>query len=99
MEYLVTMTTHVPVGTSEEAIEDTLLARPPAHANLRHRDTCFACGVRRCSRASGARWAFSPPPTTTSSRTFSRPCRCGYGASDEVTPLSPHPTDPALVRR
>ena len=80
MEYLVTMTTRVPDGTPEEAVQD-IRTREAAHSReLAARGTCCACGARRCNRANGARSGCSPPPTATGSRKSSPRCRCGCGA-------------------
>jgi muconolactone delta-isomerase len=99
MEYLVTMTTHVPVGTSEEAIEDTRTREA-----ARSRELAAQGHLLRLWR---------PPLQQGEWRTLglfaaadddeledvlaSMPLR--IWRTDEVTPLSPHPNDPALVRR
>ena len=45
MEYLVTMTTHVPAGSPQKPSMTSGPARPRAHVNWRPRATCFACGA------------------------------------------------------
>jgi Muconolactone delta-isomerase len=80
MEFLVTMTTHVPDGTPPEAVDD-VRAREAAHsASWLSRATCSACGVRRCSLANGAPSDCSPPPTSTNSSKCSPRCHCESGA-------------------
>jgi muconolactone delta-isomerase len=95
MEYLVTMTTHVPEGTSEAAVQD-MRARETARS-----DELAAQGyLLRLWR---------PPLQPGEWRTLglfaaadgaeletvlaSMPLR--VWRTDEVTPLSPHPSDPA----
>jgi len=64
MEYLVTMTTHVPAGTSEAAVQE-IRAREAAQSS--ELEEVLASMPLRVWR------------------------------TDEVTPLSPHPSDPALT--
>ncbi len=66
MEYLITMTTHVPEGTSEETVDD-IRSREAARASSRRKDACSVSGARRFSQASGARSGYSPPTTQASS--------------------------------
>jgi muconolactone D-isomerase len=98
MEYLVTMTTHVPEGTPQEAVED-IRAREAAHS----RELAAQGHLLRLWR---------PPLQPGEWRTLglfaadggdqleevlaSMPLR--VWRTDEVTPLSPHPNDPALAR-
>ena len=95
MEYLVTMTTHVPAGTSEQAVDD-IRAREAAHS----RELAAQGHLLRLWR---------PPLQPGEWRTLglfaaadgnrlgevlaSMPLR--VWRTDEVTPLSPHPNDPA----
>ena len=95
LEYLVTMTTHVPDGTPDQAVEDIAPARPPTRASSRRRDTCCACGALRCNQANGARSGCSPPPTATELEEVLASMPLRVWRTDEVTPLSPHPNDPA----
>ncbi len=97
MEYLVTMTTHVPDGTSDEAVE-AIRAREAAHS----RELATQGHLLRLWR---------PPLQPGEWRTLglfsaedgdqleevlsSMPLR--VWRTDEVTPLSPHPNDPALT--
>jgi muconolactone delta-isomerase len=96
MDYLVTMTTHVPDGTPEQAVDD-IRAREAAHS----RELADAGHLLRLWR---------PPLQPGEWRTLglfaaddaaqleevlaSMPLR--VWRTDEVTPLSPHPNDPAL---
>jgi muconolactone delta-isomerase len=96
MEYLVTMTTHVPDGTSEDAV-NAVRAREDAHS-------------RELARQGHLLRLWRPPLQPGEWRTFglfaatdagqlervlvSMPLR--VWRTDEVTPLSPHPNDPAL---
>ncbi len=96
MEYLVTMTTHVPDGTPDQAVDD-VRAREAAHT----RELAAQGHVLRLWR---------PPLQPGEWRTLglfaaaddaqlaevlaSMPLR--VWRTDEVTPLSPHPNDPAL---
>src|SRR2546426_1867932 len=98
MEYLVTMTTHVPGGTSEETIED-----------IRTRE---AARSRELAAQGHLLRLWRPPLQPGEWRTLglfaaddrgqleevlaSMPLR--VWRTDEVTPLSPHPNDPALAR-
>ena len=95
MEYLVTMTTHVPDGTPESAVED-VRAREAAHS----REIAAQGHLLRLWR---------PPSQPGEWRTLglfaaadavqleeilaSMPLR--IWRTDEVTPLTPHPSDPA----
>ena len=95
MEYLVTMTTHVPAGTSEQAVDD-IRTREAAHS----RELAAQGHLLRLWR---------PPLQPGEWRTLglfaaadgnrleevlaSMPLR--VWRTDEVTPLSPHPNDPA----
>ncbi len=95
MEYLVTMTTHVPDGTTEQAVED-IRTREAAHS----RELAAQGHLLRLWR---------PPLQPGEWRTLglfaaadddrlenvlaSMPLR--VWRTDEVTPLSPHPNDPA----
>jgi muconolactone delta-isomerase len=95
MEYLVTMTTHIPDGTPEEAVDD-VRAREAAHS----RDLAAQRHLLRLWR---------PPLQPGEWRTLglfsaadgdqleeilaSMPLR--VWRTDEVTPLAPHPNDPA----
>jgi muconolactone delta-isomerase len=99
MEYLVTMTTHVPAGTSEHAVAE-LRAREGA----RSRELAAQGTLLRLWR---------PPLAPGEWRTFglfaaddaeqletvlaSMPLR--VWRTDEVTPLAPHPNDPAPAQR
>ncbi len=47
MEYVVTMTTHVPDGTAEQAVADVRPARRPTRASSPGRGICSGCGARR----------------------------------------------------
>lgn len=95
MEFLVTMTTHVPEGTTPEAVDD-MRAREAAHS----KELVAQGHLLRLWR---------PPLQPGEWRTLglfaaadgdelaavlkSMPLR--VWRSDEVTPLSPHPNDPA----
>ena len=99
MEYLVTMTTHVPAGTSDEAVAE-VRTREAVHS----RDLAERGALLRLWR---------PPLAPGEWRTLglfaaandeelekvlaSMPLR--VWRSDEVTPLSPHPNDPAPALR
>jgi muconolactone delta-isomerase len=99
MEYLVTMTTHVPDGTPEESVND-VRAREDTHS----RELAAQGHLLRLWR---------PPLQPGEWRTLglfaagdagqleevlaSMPLR--IWRTDEVTPLSPHPNDPALPAR
>ena len=99
MEYLVTMTTHVPDGTPDQAVDD-IRARESAHT----RERAAQGHVRRLWR---------PPLQPGEWRTLglfaaaddgeltevltSMPLR--VWRTDEVTPLAPHPNDPDLTAK
>lgn len=98
MEYLVTMTTHVPDGTSEEAVED-----------IRGRE---AARSRELAAQGHLLRLWRPPLKHGEWRTLGLFAAADGGQleevlasmplhvwrTDEVTPLSPHPNDPALAR-
>lgn len=95
MEYLVTMTTHVPEGTPEEAVQ-----------NIRRREAEHS---RELAAQGHLKRLWRPPLKPGEWRTLglfaaeddaqleqvlrSMPLR--VWRTDEVTPLSPHPSDPA----
>ena len=97
MEFLVTMTTHVPEGTPAEAVED-----------IRNRE---AARSRELAAEGHLRRLWRPPLQPGEWRTLglfaahdagqledvlaSMPLR--VWRTDEVMPLSPHPNDPAIV--
>jgi muconolactone D-isomerase len=97
MEYLVTMTTHVPPGTSEDTVED-----------IRTRE---AARAGELAREGHLLRLWRPPLEPGQWRTlglFSAEDRAQLDAvlasmplhvwrTDDVTPLSPHPNDPALA--
>jgi muconolactone delta-isomerase len=99
MEYLVIMTTHVPAGTTEQAVDD-IRAREAVHS----RDLAAQGHLLRLWR---------PPLRPGEWRSLglfaaedggqleevlaSMPLR--VWRTDDVTPLSPHPNDPALTAR
>jgi muconolactone delta-isomerase len=96
LEYLVTMTTHVPDGTTEDEVND-VRARESAHS-------------RELAAQGHLLRLFRPPLAPGEWRTFglfaaadadrleevlaSMPLR--VWRTDDVTPLSPHPNDPGL---
>src|SRR5580704_18423410 len=96
MEYLVTMTTHVPDGTPEQAVND-IRAREAAHS----RELAAQGHLLRLWR---------PPLQPGEWRTLGLFAAADAGRleevlasmplrvwrTDEVTPLSPHPNDPGL---
>jgi muconolactone delta-isomerase len=98
MEYLVTMTTHVPEGTSEEALQD-----------MRTRE---AARSRQLATQGHLLRLWRPPLEPGEWRTLglfvadddselegvlaSMPLH--VWRTDEITPLSPHPNDPALTK-
>ena len=45
MEYLVTMTAHVPDGTPDQAVEDVRATEPPGRGGSRRGGTCSGCGA------------------------------------------------------
>lgn len=99
MEYLVTMTTHVPAGTSDEAVSEVRMREAAHSRNLAERGALLRL--------------WRPPVAPGEWRTLglfaadndeelekvlaSMPLR--IWRSDEVTPLSPHPNDPAPAPR
>jgi muconolactone delta-isomerase len=97
IEHLVTMTTHVPGGTSEEAIDD-IRAREAAHSRelaarghlLRLWRPALKPGEWRSFGLFAAQDGGQLEEVLAS-----MPLR--VWRTDEVTPLSPHPDDPALA--
>jgi muconolactone delta-isomerase len=99
MDYLVTMTTHVPDGTPEQAVDD-IRAREAAHS----RELADAGHLLRLWRPplQPGEWRtlglFAADDATQLEEVLaSMPLR--VWRTDEVTPLSPHPNDPALPPR
>jgi muconolactone delta-isomerase len=99
MEYLVTMTTHVPAGTPDQAVDD-VRAREAAHSRelaaaghlLRLWRPPLRPGVWRSLGLFAAADAGQLEQVLAS-----MPLR--VWRTDEVTPLAPHPNDPALAPR
>src|SRR5215813_11805932 len=96
MEYLVTMTTHVPHGTPDETVED-VRAREAAHS----RELAAQGNLLRLWRPplQPGEWRslglFAADDGDQLEEVLaSMPLR--VWRTDEVTPLSPHPNDPAL---
>src|SRR5580704_5307634 len=96
MEYLVTMTTHVPAGTPEEAVQD-IRTREAAHS----RELAAAGHLLRLWRPplQPGEWRslglFAAADAGQLEQVLaSMPLR--VWRTDEVTPLAPHPNDPAL---
>jgi muconolactone delta-isomerase len=99
MEYLVTMTTHVPDGTPDRAIDD-IRAREAAHS----RDLAAAGHLLRLWRPplQPGEWRSLGLFAATDDGPLeevlaSMPLR--VWRTDEVTPLASHPNDPALAAR
>lgn len=97
MEYLVTMTTHVPAGTSDEAVAE-MRAREAAHS----RELAAQGHLLRLWRPplQPGEWRSLGLFAADNERELedvlvSMPLR--VWRTDEVTPLSPHPNDPALA--
>ena len=96
MEYLVTMTTHVPGGTAEDAVAQ-VRRREAAHSH----DLAEAGNLHRLWRPplKPGEWRtlglFSADDANALEQVLaSMPLR--IWRTDEVLPLSPHPNDPAL---
>jgi muconolactone delta-isomerase len=93
MEYLVTMTTHVPAGTPEQAVDD-IRAREAAHS----RELAGQGHLLRLWRPplQPGEWRtlglFAADGDRLTEVLASMPLR--VWRTDEVTPLSPHPNDP-----
>jgi muconolactone delta-isomerase len=99
MDYLVTMTTHVPAGTPEQAVDD-IRAREAAHS----RELAAAGHLLRLWRPplQPGEWRslglFAADDAAQLEEVLaSMPLR--VWRTDEVTPLSPHPNDPGLPPR
>ena len=99
MQYLVTMTTHVPDGTADQAV-DEVKAREAAHS----RDLAAQGNLLRLWRPPlrPGEWRtlglFVAADADQLEKVLSgMPLR--VWRSDEVTPLSPHPNDPAMRAR
>jgi muconolactone D-isomerase len=98
MEYLVTMTTHVPEGTSEEAVEE-IRTREAAHS----RELAAQGHILRLWRPplQPGEWRtlglFAADDSAQLEEVLaSMPLH--VWRTDEVTPLSPHPNDPAIAK-
>ncbi len=97
MEYLVTMTTHVPDGTPDQAVDD-IKAREAAHSS----ELAAQGHLLRLWRPplKPGEWRtlglFSADDADQLERVLaSMPLR--IWRTDEVMPLGPHPNDPALI--
>jgi muconolactone delta-isomerase len=99
MEYLITMTTHVPDGTPDEAVDD-VRAREAAHtrelAAQGHILRLWRPPLRPGEWRTLGLFAAAADGQLTDVLT-SMPLR--VWRTDEVTPLSPHPNDPDPVPR
>jgi muconolactone D-isomerase len=98
MEYLVTMTTHVPDGTSEKGVEDMRALEAVRSHELAEQDHLLR--LWRAPREPG-QWRslglFVAEGTEQLGEILlSMPLHAWR--TDEVTPLFPHPSDPALAR-
>jgi muconolactone D-isomerase len=97
MEYLVTMTTHVPAGTSGDAVADMRsreAARSKELASLGHLLRLWRPPLQPGEwRTLGL---FSAEDRTQLDEVLSS-MPLHVWRTDEVTPLSPHPNDPALA--
>ncbi len=95
MEYLVTMTTHVPEGTSQETIDD-VRAREAAHS----RELAAARHLLRLWRPPLApgEWRtlglFAAADAAALEKEILSSMPLRVWRTDAVTPLSPHPNDP-----
>src|ERR1700722_17657281 len=96
MQYLVTMTTHVPDGTANQTV-DEVKAREAAHS----RDLAAQGSLLRLWRPPlrPGEWRSlglfgAADPDQLKEGLSGMPPR--IWRSDEVTPLSPHPNDPAM---
>jgi muconolactone delta-isomerase len=99
MEYLVTMTTHVPDGTPDQAVDD-VRAREAAHSRELAAEGHLV-RLWRPPRGPGE-WRslglFAAADAGQLEEVLaSMPLR--VWRTDEVTPLAPHPNDPALTAR
>ena len=99
MEYLVTMTTHVPNGTSEGAVQDIR-----TRESTRSRELATQGHLLRLWRPplQPGEWRtlglFAADDGAELERALaSMPLR--VWRTDEITPLSPHPNDPARQRQ
>ena len=98
MEYLVTMTTRVPAGTSDDAVDDVRAreaARSSELANQGHLLRLWRPPLRPGEWRTLGLFAADDDRQLEKVLT-SMPLR--IWRTDEVTPLSPHPNDPALSR-
>ena len=98
MEYLVTMTTHVPEGTPQETVDD-IRAREAA----RSRELAMEGHLLRLWRPplQPGEWRTLGLFAANDDRQLDKVLASmplGIWRTDDVTPLSPHPNDPALSR-
>jgi muconolactone delta-isomerase len=98
MEYLVTMTTHVPEGTPQETVDD-IRAREAA----RSRELATEGHLLRLWRPplQPGEWRTLGLFAANDDRQLDKVLASmplGIWRTDDVTPLSPHPNDPALSR-
>jgi hypothetical protein len=85
MEFLVTMTTHVPEGTPEAAIEDVRVREAVRSQVLAAEGGSSGCGAPLWSPANGARSACSKPRTVRHSKQSSSPCLCASGVPTRLS--------------
>ena len=95
MEYLVTMTTHVPEGTTDEAVQDVRVREAARSAELAaqgHLLRLWRPPLRPGEWRTLGLFA-AADEAALEEVLASMPLR--VWRTDEVTPLSPHPNDPA----
>jgi muconolactone D-isomerase len=94
MEYLVTMTTHVPDGTSEAAVQDTR-AREDAHS----RELAAQGHLLRLWTlpGQGRTLGLWQAHDTAGMQAIMTSLPLYAWMSVQTTPLTPHPSDPALT--
>jgi muconolactone delta-isomerase len=92
MEYLVTMTTHVPDETSDQAVADVRAREAAQSSELATQGICCGWRLPGQSRALGL-WRARDPAEP---QAILQSLPLDAWMTVETTPLTPHPNDPAL---
>ena len=97
MEYLVSMTTHVPEGTPEQAVEDIRTAEAARSGQLAAQGHLLRLWRPPLQPGEWRSLGLFTAGDDTELETVLASMPLRVWRSDEVTPLSPHPNDPALT--
>jgi muconolactone D-isomerase len=97
MEYLVTMTTHVPDGITEEAVSDTRTREAARSRELAAQGHLLRLWRPPLKPGEWRTLGLFSAANETELETVLASMPLRVWRTDEVTPLSPHPNDPAIA--